>query len=96
MSINKTIDQIVEAFISEMTKISKTNESEEQKERSLRSASTTRGFVLRLATGSPSSSLGGRSDATTPPKQRPGANLMNICFCKILVTHASEIVPANL
>lgn len=33
MSINKTIDQIVEAFIPEMTKISKTNESEEQKER---------------------------------------------------------------
>jgi len=27
MSINKTIDQIVEAFIPEMTKISKTNES---------------------------------------------------------------------
>jgi hypothetical protein len=33
MSINKTIDQIVEAFIPEMAKISKTNESEEQKER---------------------------------------------------------------
>ena len=33
MSINKTIDQIVEAFIPEMTKISKTNESEDQKER---------------------------------------------------------------
>jgi hypothetical protein len=32
-SINKAIDQIVEAFIPEMTKISKTNESEEQKER---------------------------------------------------------------
>jgi hypothetical protein len=33
MSINKTIDQIVEAFIPEMTKISQTHESEEQKER---------------------------------------------------------------
>jgi hypothetical protein len=36
MSINKTIDQIVEAFIPEMAKISKTNESEEQKERQYR------------------------------------------------------------
>ena len=33
MSINKTIDQIVEAFIPEMARISKTHESEEQKER---------------------------------------------------------------
>jgi hypothetical protein len=33
MSINKAIDQIVEAFIPEMTKISQTHESEEQKER---------------------------------------------------------------
>jgi hypothetical protein len=33
MSVNKMIDQIVEAFIPEMTKISKTSESEEQKER---------------------------------------------------------------
>ena len=33
MSINKTIDQIVEAFIPEMRKISQTHESEEQKER---------------------------------------------------------------
>jgi hypothetical protein len=33
MSINKMIDQIVEAFVPEMAKISKTNESEEQKER---------------------------------------------------------------
>ena len=33
MSINKMIDQILEAFIPEMAKISKTNESEEQKER---------------------------------------------------------------
>jgi hypothetical protein len=33
MSINKTIDQIVEAFIPEMRKISQTREREEQKER---------------------------------------------------------------
>jgi hypothetical protein len=33
MSIHKAIDQIVEAFIPEMTRISKMNESEEQKER---------------------------------------------------------------
>jgi hypothetical protein len=33
MSINKAIDQIVEAFIPEMMKISQTHESEEQKER---------------------------------------------------------------
>jgi hypothetical protein len=33
MSIQNAIDQIVEAFIPEMAKISKTNESEEQKER---------------------------------------------------------------
>jgi hypothetical protein len=33
MSINKAIDQIVEAFIPEMTKIAQTHESEEQKER---------------------------------------------------------------
>ena len=33
MSINKTIDQIVEAFIPEMTKIAQMHESEEQKER---------------------------------------------------------------
>jgi hypothetical protein len=33
MSINKTIDQIVEAFVPEMRKISQTHESEEQKER---------------------------------------------------------------
>jgi hypothetical protein len=33
MSVNKMIDQIVEAFIPEMTKISKTSKSEEQKER---------------------------------------------------------------
>jgi hypothetical protein len=33
MSVNKAIDQIVEAFIPEMEKISKMKESEEQKER---------------------------------------------------------------
>jgi len=33
MSIHKAIDQIVEAFIPEMARISKMNESEEQKER---------------------------------------------------------------
>jgi hypothetical protein len=33
MSIHKAIDQIVEAFIPEMARISKLNESEEQKER---------------------------------------------------------------
>jgi hypothetical protein len=33
MTINKIIDEIVEAFIPEMERISKTNESEEQKER---------------------------------------------------------------
>jgi hypothetical protein len=33
MSIQKAIDQIVEAFIPEMEKISKTSESEAQKER---------------------------------------------------------------
>ena len=33
MSINKAIDQIVEAFIPEMRKVSQTHESEEQKER---------------------------------------------------------------
>ena len=33
MSIHKAIDQIVEAFIPEMEKISQMNESEEQKER---------------------------------------------------------------
>ena len=33
MPINKAIDQIVEAFIPEMRKISQTHESEEQKER---------------------------------------------------------------
>jgi hypothetical protein len=33
MSINKTIDQIVEAFVPEMRKIAQTHESEEQKER---------------------------------------------------------------
>jgi len=33
MSIHKAIDQIVEAFIPEMARISKINESEEQKER---------------------------------------------------------------
>ena len=33
MSIHKAIDQIVESFIPEMTRISKMNESEEQKER---------------------------------------------------------------
>ena len=33
MSISKMIDQIVEAFIPEMRKISQTHESEEQKER---------------------------------------------------------------
>jgi peptidyl-tRNA hydrolase len=33
MSVPKAIDQIVEAFIPEMEKISKTKESEEQKER---------------------------------------------------------------
>ncbi len=33
MSIQKAIDQIVEAFIPEMARISKMNESEEQKER---------------------------------------------------------------
>jgi hypothetical protein len=33
MSIQKAIDQIVEAFIPEMARISKTHESEEQKER---------------------------------------------------------------
>ena len=33
MSIHKAIDQIVEAFIPEMEKISRMDESEEQKER---------------------------------------------------------------
>ncbi|MFL6833358.1 MAG: hypothetical protein ACJ8F0_12275 [Xanthobacteraceae bacterium] len=33
MSVHKAIDQIVEAFIPEMEKISKMKESEEQKER---------------------------------------------------------------
>ena len=33
MSIHKAIDQIVETFIPEMERISKMNESEEQKER---------------------------------------------------------------
>ena len=33
MSIHKAIDQIVEAFIPEMEKISRMHESEEQKER---------------------------------------------------------------
>jgi hypothetical protein len=33
MSVHKAIDQIVEAFIPEMEKISRMNESEEQKER---------------------------------------------------------------
>ncbi len=55
--------------------------------------STKRASVLRLATGSPSSKPW--RPLRCDNAGRPSANLVNTYLCKILVTHASEIVPAD-